>query len=306
MQASRFRTKYTGIALLTLIVLTLAPISVNYAQNQDDKFKEIAERAKEKVEELGALIGETFDPGKTWPWDFTEEEFEEMTTAYEDAEDQNYKDAMKTYREVYRMLNMYAEAEGLTSESGEGEKAEGLLVAIDRANETIARIKDANDTYFELDPLAEDDLRETILAWINANLTYAESNLTEAYEAITLYSNVGWAEGNLTEARGNISDAFAALKSLAEWTNAWRIESFLMGLKKSVERTRERLERANGQDIDADFLGGLLDSAEQRIVDARSARTERNIRAAIEHANAIRAMLKEVHRGLGQQGKGGK
>ena len=306
MQVSRFKTRYTGIALLTLILLTLVPISVSYAQkNDDDKFQRIADNAQGTAEELGERIAASLKI--VWPDGFPPDIRGNYTAATDYYGTRDYKEAMKAYTKVFKMLNIYAEAEELTLERSSGDEAEGLLVAIDRANETIARIKDANVTYFELDPdAAWKQPGNTIIAWINENLTYAEGNLTEAYESVTEHNNVGWAEANLTEARGNISDAFAALKSLAEWTNAWRIESFLMGLKKSVERTRERLEQEKGQDIDVEVLGGLLDSAEQRIVDARSARTERNIRTAIEHANAIRAMLREVHRGLGQQGKGGK
>jgi len=315
MQGNKFGIKYSGIALLTLIVLTLVPISANLAKDQDEKFRTFAEQARGKVDELGAFIADTFDPAKSWPGFLEEEELEEdfgdINAALEAADGEfgagNYKDAMKAYREVYRMLNMYIEAERLTLERGEEEKAEGLLVAIDRANETIARIKDANNTYFELNPITEpDDPREIILAWINANLTYADGNLTEAYEAITLYSNIGWAEGNLTEARENISDAFTALKSLAEWTNGWRIESFLMGIKNSVERARETLERAKEQDIDVDDLLDLVDSAEDHIGDARNERVNENNRAAIEHFRTIRETLKFVHYDLAQRRKGGK
>ncbi|MCW4027680.1 MAG: hypothetical protein NWE76_09390, partial [Candidatus Bathyarchaeota archaeon] len=134
----------------------------------------------------------------------------------------------------------------------------------------------------------------------------AEGNLTEAYESITVHNNVGWAEGNLTEARQNISDAFAALKSLSEWTNAWRIESFLMGIRNSVERTREMLERAKGQDIDVDDLLRQVDSVEDDIDNARNERARKNTRAAIRYLEAIREKLKNVHRGLAQQRKGGK
>jgi hypothetical protein len=310
MEASRFRTRYAGIILLTLITLTLAPISASYAKNQDERFKTFAEQARGKVDELGAHIGDAFDPAKIWPDYLDEEDFGEIKAALDAADSEfnaeNYKEAMKAYREVYRMLNMYAEAEGLTLEKGVGERARGLLVAIDRANESIARIKDANDTYFELKPLTEDDPREIIITWINANITYAEGNLTEAYESITVHNNAGWAEGNLTEARQNISDAFAALKSLSEWTNAWRIESFLMGIRNSVERTREMLQRAKGQDVEVDDLLGQLDSVEDDINSARNERARENTRAAIGYLKAIREKLRNVHRGLAQQRKGGK
>lgn len=310
MQASKFGTKYSGIALLTLIALTLVPISANLAKDQDEKFRTFAEQARGKVEELGGYIGTTFDPAKTWPDYLDEEDFGDIKAALASADSEfgagNYKNAMKAYREVYTMLNMYAEAERLTLEQGEEEKTQGLLVAIDRANETIARIKDANNTYFELNPLAEpEDPREIILAWINANITYAEGNLTEAYEAITLYSNVGWAEGNLTEATGNTSEAFAALKSLAEWTSGWRIESFLMGIRNSVERTREMLERAKEQDVDVHELLGDLNFAEQGILNARSERAKNNNRAAIQQIQIIRETLRNVHSKLGELRKGG-
>lgn len=300
MQASKFRTKYTGIALLTLVALSLVPISASYADKQDDKFEQIALHAKQKVDELGALIGET------WPDYLDEEGFEEIKTAYEAAEyqlgEENYKDAMKAYTDVFKMLNIYAEEHGVTLESSVEEEAQGLLVAIDRAYERIERIKDANETYFNV---LEKDWNETINGWILSNLTAAEENLANATAAVKV-PNVEWATANLTMANQHISDAFIALKKLAEWTSSWRIESFLMGIKNSVERTRGMLGQAKEQDVDVDDLLVQLNAAELEIAKARSERAKKNNRAAIEHIKIIRETLKNVHHDLAQRRKGGK
>jgi len=305
MQASKYRTKYTGIALLTLVALSLVPISASYADKQNDKFEQIALNNKQKVDELGALIAETFDPVETWPSYLDKEGFEEIKTAYGAAEyelgEENYKDAMKAYTDVFKMLNIYIEEHGVTLESSAEEEAQGLLVAIERGYERIERIKDANETYFNV---LEKQWNDTINGWILSNLTAAEEDLAKAAAAVEV-SILEWATANLTMANQHISDAFTALKKLAEWTSSWRIESFLMGIKNSVERTRGMLGQAREQDIDVDDLLDMVDSAELEIAYARSERAKRNNRAAVEHIKTIRETLRIVHHDLAQRRKGG-
>ena len=308
MEVTRFRTKYAGIVLLTLIALTVVPISVNYAQNQDDNFKEIAERAKEKVDQLAALIGETFEPEKSWPEDFIEKEFEEMTTAYGDAEDQNYKDAMKTYREVYRMLNIYAEAEGLTlSEEvgpglGVGEEAQGMYTAISRARERISRIRDV------IASILADDGGADVEA-VGEALDAAEAALDEAENLIP--NNIPEAALKMEEGNHEISQAFAALKEVAGWLNSWRVESFLQGTKKSTQRTLGLMQGPGinlGKLLEAlgyDELAGLSTHIETELDKARDEAKDRNMRGALEHLHEIRNLLRDVNRWLAEQRKGG-
>lgn len=305
MQASKFRSKYTGIALLTLIALSLVPISASYADKQNDRFEQIALNDKQKVDELGALIAETFDPLETWPDYLDKEGFEGIKTAYEAAEyelgEENYKDAMKAYTDVFKMLNIYVEEHGVTLESSVEEEAQGLLVAIDRAYERIERIKDANETYLNV---LEKEWDDTINGWILSNLTAAEENLAKAAAAVEI-PDLEWATANLTMANQHISDAFTALKKMAEWTSAWRIESFLRGIENSVERTRGMLGQAMEQDIDVDDLLDMVDSAEQEIAYARSERAKKNNRAAIEHIKITRETLRDVHHRLVGRREGG-
>lgn len=300
-----------GMLLLATLIATLVPFStVVYAQNQDEKFKKIAEQAKEKVDELGALIGDAL--GIPWPSGFPADIQDAYGVASSDLATGDYKDAMKACREVFKMLNIYAEAEGLVFERGVGGKAQGLFVAIDRANETIARIEDV------VGQIQSDNDVETFIEWVNHNVTEAKDDLSEAVVALELEPpNIGWAEGNLTEARKNISEAFTALRLIAGWTSFWRIESFLQGVKKSVQRTLELLERLGidveellgtleytDEDGDGKILDDFLDNIESRLDEARVKAKAREIKDATAILREIRLMLTEIHQEMAKGRRG--
>jgi ATP phosphoribosyltransferase regulatory subunit HisZ len=111
--------------------------------------------------------------------------------------------------------------------------------------------------------------------------------------------------GNLTEARGNISEAFAALRLIGGWTSSWRVESFLMGIRKSVERTRELLERAEKQGLDVSDLKAELVNVEVLIDEAGDLREEKDIKGAVEKLKEIREILRDIHQELAELRKGG-
>jgi len=290
------KSKYlVGLILVTTLMATLIPFSAMvYAQNQDEKFKKIAEQAKEKVDELGALTGEALDI--TWPTEFPDD----IKTAYNDAENDlaagDYKEAMKAYREVFKMLNIYAEARGAVFESGVGGEAQGLFVAIDRAKERIARIRDVIASILADNPDADVSAVEDLL-------DEAEGLLGEAEGLIP--SDIPTAASKIEEANEKISEAFAALKEVASWLNSWRVESFLMGIRKSVERTRELLERAEKQELDVSALMDKLQDVEALIDKAGNLRKAGDIKGAIETLKDIREILRDIHQELAKLRKGG-
>ena len=313
METSKFKAKFTGIVILTLILMTLVPTSANYAQNRDGKFKEVAERAKEKVDDLGALVEDASEPKKSWPDDFPEEIQTFYNTAYDNLTAGKYKDAMKAYREIYRMLNKYGETEGTAFEKGMGEEAQRSTVAIDRAYERMQRIRDV------IGQIANPP--QTYLKWVTDNLTAAETDLSDA--SALLGSDAQSASAELVEANRKISEAFASLKLIGEWTNYWRVESFLMGIKNSVERTKEKLLLAKEQEIDVEVLlrrigltnkdddndvdiDDFLLFADELISNARRSRKDNHIKKAAESLKEIREKLVDVHRALAEQRRGGK
>ena len=323
MFAGKVRSKYVGVSLLALLVLTLVPVSMSFAEKQEEKrvekFVEITAKAKDKVDDLLAHMGieHIEDLGN-----------DELSSAYYEALGnltsaksktlsgqeavEKAKKAMIAFRWIFSQLHALSGEEGADTEIGE--RARGISVAIDRAYERIERIKDVNETYLTMYPP-----NETINGWILANLTAAETNLAKANDSIVLYHNVLWAEGNLTEANQNISEAFAALKSLANWASSWRIESFLMGVKNSVDRTLELLEGA-GVDLNhtvfelgyqddngnGDFLDDFLEDIEGNLTATRGFRRAggKEIKQAIRKIKHVRQMLMEVRKASHSKGGG--
>jgi len=324
MKSNRLAT----LALLTTLMVTFVPSVILYANAQKEqdralKFIEIAEKAKAKVDELiefieskGIAIPDELEANYTEADDKLEEAKSKSASDPQDAIELA-KEAMTLFRKLYGKLHTLLNDGGVDTESAE--KAKGLLVAIDRENETIARIRDANNTYFKLYPEREAEAA-TIIGWIRGNLTLAQNNLTEARDAIVVYHNATMAAANLTEAKKCVHDAFTALKSLAEWTTSWRVESFLMGIKNSVEKTKEMLERAQKQGVNItavlealgyedtngnhELMDEFLNEVQGLIDEAREMRMEK-LKEAIDVIKDIRDKLTGIHKELPEHRKGG-
>jgi len=314
------RSKYVvGLILAATMMATLVPFSAMvYAEDQEKEkaeekaaeFLALAEQSKEQVKILIETVEAQEDievPEEALTLNKTGSELlEQAWTAfneerYEEAIDL-VEEALENFKEAIKVLNKALEpVEEIKTES----EHSALGEAINRAYERIARIKDANNTYFSM--YAWD---ATIGGWILSNLTAAETNLKEAEEALDI-PNVGWAAGNLTEANHNISDAFAALRELGSWTNAWRIESFLRGIKNSYERTLELLKK---REVTPDstivgYIEGNITEARDHMIaamqkwndgDKDSAKTER--REAIEYLRVVRDLLRQLRPGGSKKG----
>ena len=216
---------------------TLIPLSTMvYAQNQDEKFEKIAKQAKEKVDELGALIVNASDTDtlKTWPDDFPQG----IQTIYSWAEGNytagDYKDAMKSYREVFEMLNIYAEEQGLFEGAGT-EESETLTDAITRASERISKVRDIINEHYDNGYLTDDakDMLHELLDTADELLDGAPEDPTKLGEANKL-----------------ISQAFVSLKKhVSGALHSGRTKGFLTVITKFLDRIDRLVERANEQGL---------------------------------------------------------
>ncbi|MFQ5711783.1 MAG: hypothetical protein ACE5GD_08405 [Candidatus Geothermarchaeales archaeon] len=290
MQTSKVKRKYVELVLVGMLVTTLVPVSIGYAQGNEDVFERIAGQAREKVDELIALIEEA--TGITWPGDFPSEITGPYGEAVSDFEAGQYKDAMIAFRKVFKELNIYVEAEGYTFERGVGVEAQGMFIAINRANETIDRIEDAYEGI--------ESAPEPYATWVTANLSEARADLDEAKTALEQDPpDISIAESELESARDNISEAFVALKLIAEWKTSWRVESFLQGVKKRLLRARRLLERTGfDSELKAD-----LDALEAKIGEARGAMPV--IKDAIAILRSISEGLRDFHQEIAAKRRGG-
>jgi len=289
-QTRKAKWKYVELVLVGMLVTTLAPVLIGYAQGNEESFERIAGQAKGKVDELIALIEEA--AAITWPDDFPTEITDLYDQAVIDLGDEQYKVAMVAFRKIFKELNIYVEAEGYTFERGVGVEAQGMFIAISRAYERIDRIEDVMEGI--------DDPPEPYATWVSENLTEAKTDLDEAKTALQLDPpDISTAESELESARDNISEAFVALKLISEWQNSWRVESFLQGVKKSILRARDLLERTG-------FDGELtedLEAIEAKIDLVRDAMPD--IKDAISNLRDIREDLRDFHKEIASKRKEG-
>jgi len=235
---------FVGLILAATLIATLVPFSTMvYAQNQDEKFKEIAEQAKEKVDELGAHIGEALSI--TWPGDFPED----IQTAYSDASSDlaagDCKDAMKSYREVFEMLNIYAEEQELF-EGAETEESETLTDAITRASGRISKVRNIINEHYDNEYLTDDAKH-----MLDELLDTADELLDEAPEDPT----------KLGEANKLISQAFVSLKKhVSGALHSGRTKGFLTVITKFLDRIDGLVESANEQGLIEDRYNELTDT----------------------------------------------
>jgi len=215
------------------------------------------------------------------------------------------REAMSIFREVYRQLHTLLDDAGVAGGDIESsDEAQGLNMTIDRAFERIARIENVVDLIPTTPP--PEDI-ERLIDWVRGNLSDAEDYLTDARTALTSETpNIEWAVGNLTLARGHIHEAFANLRQIAGWTSYWRIESFLMGIRKSYERALELLKKRGVEPnaIIKGYIEGNITDAREHMINAmeywnagekESAKTERKY--AIEDLRNARDQLRLLRKG---------
>lgn len=314
-------TKYiVGLILATMLMVTLTPFSaVVYAKNQEDqraeKFIEMAEQAKQRVDELMDIVEEN----QKIPQDITilyHEGESELEAAVNGQDTELAKEAMTLFRKVYKQLytllkgaeaeaevETEAESEEETEDeeepeveaeeelNDEAEDPETLMEAIERARERIGRVEDiieANAAYLPYD--AEDALDDL--------LDEAEY-LLEDTEDFLEKGDVSAAAKNLGSARRLISQAFVSLKKAAKVLNRGRVKSFLIGISNFYDKIARWVERDGlSEDLEDELedVQGLIDDAKGMEID---------IEDIVPNLMEARIQLESIKREILERKKGG-
>lgn len=267
----RFSKRLTGVIVLSLLLGSLIPASLVFAQSQADEVKarafiKIAENAKEQAARLRTLA---VNRGlSTAASDSLVAQGEPLLVAANEAFTaasygvavERSREAADKYREAIKTLGLSVTGEGETPEDA----GKGLLVAISRAEDRIQRLQDVLNGLPAGTP-------EALKAAVTANLTAAQEDL-DAGQALLAASppDVLGAAQKLASANRKIADAFAALRAVEGWVDSWRSEAFLQGIKQLVDRIQEIVDRLpTGHLLKARFAD-VLTQIEGLLLGARS------------------------------------
>jgi tetratricopeptide (TPR) repeat protein len=282
------RSKSLAVSALLVVVLALSAVmqAYSFAPAEDaqraEQMVKVAEAALFKVESfVNSTLQDANVTGKLESLGLMDEFRGNaslldqakalMAEAKADMEAGNYTDAvekameaMKVCRDVFKSVHEILEEAGLEEAEKPEIRAQGLLVAIDRALERIKRIeallpKDASDV-------------KALLSQAAALL-----NLTEA-EQLLREGNVTEVAHRLAEANKLIAQAFKQLKSKAEEKAAERVEKF-------KEKVEERLREIAGK-MNETELGEAMRKLGFGNVSSFNAFIEELARQAVEHAKS--------------------
>jgi len=314
-------TKYiVGLILAATLIVTLIPFSaVVYAKNQEDhraeKFIEMAEQAKQRVDELMDIVEEN----QEIPQDITDlypKGVSTLEAAVNGQDTELAKEAMAIFRKVYKQLYTLLEGEEAEAEveteaeseeetedeeepkieteeelRDEAEDPETLIEAIERARERIERVKDiieANAAYLTND---SEDVLDDLLDKAEDLLEEAEDFLEE--------DDVSAAAKNLGSARRLISQTFVSLKKAAKALNKGRVKSFLIVISNFYEKIARWVERDG---LSEDFEDELED-IQDLIDDAKG--MEIDIEDVVSNLMDARIRLESIKREILERKKGG-
>jgi len=299
--AARLHGKHIITVLLALLVLV--PASASYAQNQDgkgkqvEKFIELAERAKEKIELLinityanATAIGTITDAGFFDELEANVTDFNDaaqnITNAYACLEQDppNYEGATANityafgvFRDVFKAVKTILAESGV--EKGQLLDGQGLIQAIERALERIEALEQIEELPVEVE-------------WLLGNATLY-LNVTKAIEWLQL-GMVNQTAHNLTQANKLISEAHKALKKTAGEMNTNRIRNYF----KVMSNFRERLSRQLGKLDDPSALEKALRDVDPLIGEAQGLFDGEQYQEALEKLEEARNALEEVEEGL--------
>jgi len=284
-----------GLILASTLIATLVPFSAMvYAQTKEEakSFIKVAERAKDKADELMEIME---SEGLDIPPD-TMERYNEglgnLTAAEAELEkdepDFNLavelaKKAMEAFKEVYEELYTLLGDAGVTTESDDEEKAEGLSVAMDRAIVRMDRIRDIV-------------LPGTVAANVTKILDSAKTYIDKARTALA-EGSINEAAWNWTQANKLIGLAHSLLKKGGQELKVKRMEHYIDILEKFCDRLQRLAEKAGPE---AEALLGQLKDVKQLIEDAIKALNEdpADIQRAMDKLIEARNQLEEIKQDL--------
>ncbi|MCS7116147.1 MAG: matrixin family metalloprotease [Nitrososphaerota archaeon] len=191
--------------------------------------------------------------------------------------------AQERFREAIKSLN-------ITPKEGrevEEERGRGILVAIERIEERIKRIKDV------IAYIKETSENQRYIEWVKGNLTEAENNLKDARAALEK-RNVTRAAHLLGEANRNIEEAFRALRLISDWTIGWRIKNFFKGIEKLLDDVEKSIERLAKSGVKVDDLMKRLEEARKLIESAKDKLLVGDKKGALDDVKKAHDILKDI------------
>ena len=201
------------------------------------------------------------------------------------------REAQAKFRDATTVLN------GAEDKSGE-EKRKDISTAIDRAADRIQRIQ---DVIAGITSTAEN---QNFIDSVRQNLGEAEKNLAEAKAAVeTKSDDPSKASKSLAEANKNIEEAFKGLKLIGDWTVNWRCDAFLRGIKNTIDKVRDELDKAEKKGSKVDDLREQLTTAEESIQEAKAKLLAGDKKAALAEIAKARDILQDITKELHKRGK---
>lgn len=307
------RSKYVGLVLAATLMATLIPLSAMvYAQSSEEKraekFVELAERAREKVDNFIKIIYandtaidtitdaglyDELDANKTllfetWGLGNLTEAHEALKADPPDYPGAigNATEALSVFREVFKALNTILTEAGVAR--GQLIDAQGLIEAMKRALDRIERVRGVEgvpDEVLKILDSAEDYLDiETAIEWLS------EGKINQT----------AW---NLTQANRLISQASVSLKKAAGALNSERIRGFLTVITKFYNRTTRLVDRAVKQGlVDPGEFDIELGDIDDLIKDAEDPTT--HIEDAVADLIEARLRLESIQKEISERRRG--
>jgi len=314
MLGNRLRSRFVGIALLSLVLLALVPMSVSCGQGGEDnsneakraeKFVELAQRAYEQVGNFinltyanetaietitGAGLYDELEGNKTL---FKTWGLGNLTEAKDALEDGNYRwaianatEALRIFREVFKAFKTILADSGV--QRGQLVDAQGLIEAMKRALDRIERLKE------RLGPAAP----PAILQILESAEKYLNISKALVWLSQGRVDDTVW---NKTQANKLISMVHSLLQKRALELRVKRIQSYLRIIEKFYGVLDRLVDRAVERGLPgAEALKTELEDVEPLIDGAKSdlEATPPDIVGAIAKLVKARNALREIERDL--------
>ena len=257
-----------------------------------EKFIEIAEKAKEKAENLLYLILSSKVAEKSDQTKINEVKAnfnlgaEKLDNAKNNLLNENLEyaignatEAFQIFREVFKTLHSMLEEAGYGL--GDVANASGLITAMDRALQRIERLRE----------IIPEDSQE-----INELLNVAEEYLN-IEEAIKLLSQgkINETAHRLAEANKLIAQAHKLLKNKAQQLNVKRLKGFINAIENFYKRLERKITKFGNE-----ILQNKLTDAKTHITLAKEKFGQKMYSEALSELITARILLEEVELGLKQ------
>ncbi|NIN53438.1 MAG: hypothetical protein GTN80_09995 [Nitrososphaeria archaeon] len=310
MQKYKSWSKFIVLFLVANLILTMSPVPSVEAQptvqieSRDERrakfFVEVAQHAKERLEQFVARLEEAANI--KFPDDFPDEIgslFDEASSSLENAKDKvvegDYvvaielaRDSMKGFREVFKELVRFKEAEQIELENGSRWVERALNAAIERAFERIDRIEETIDRLRE---------KEIDISEVEDYLEEAKEHLENATDLLT-EGNLRAAAQELGHGERLIFKALVAVKRVAWLLNNMRIRIYMRILNGLIKATRFSLNMADRHGLDVADLQERVDDLQVSLSEVPDLLEDGDIEAAINRLRSVRREISSIFQEL--------